>query len=453
MSRTKAEKLADPSYVPFWKNMAWQTRGISIGCVVVIVTSYLSFYCTNVLGMTPMLVGSLLMFSKIFDSFTDLVAGYIVDNTNTRFGKGRTYEFSIIGAWICTYALFSTPESWGPTGKAIWVFLLYTMVFSVFQTLLAAAETPYYIRAFHTPQAIAKVAATGGIVLSLGCMVVSMTFPMFVAQIGTSAPGWRKLVAMYAFPLALLGILRFFFVKETPFPGQDETASQKENVEKVRFKDIMVMLKSNKYVWLLAFAVMIPQLIQGMAVGTYYFGSVVGDMSKYGLIQMCSIVMLLFMFFFPTLMKKHSVMSLTMYVSVIAIFGYVLLFFAYKNIILLIIGTIISALATLPGSYMRPPIIMQISEYNVTKSLPKMEASISAVCNFFVKIGGAMGSFLMGLLLQAGGYVGTAVEQTDKAIMSIRYAYSFIPAALMIIPIICCILFRPLDRMKLGQQN
>ncbi|MCD7956614.1 MAG: MFS transporter [Lachnospiraceae bacterium] len=431
--------------------MAWQTRGISIGCVVVIVTAYLSLYCTNVLGLSPMLVGSLLMASKIFDSFTDLAAGYIVDNTHTRFGQGRTYEPAIICAWICTYALFCTPEKWGTTGKAIWIFIMYTMVFSVFQTLLAAAETPYYIRAFRTPEAIAKVAATGGIVLSLGCMVVSMTFPIFVARIGNTSSEWGRLVGMYAIPLALLGILRFVFVKEKEPEGSGDTEKQPE--EKVHFRDILLMLRKNRYVWLLAITATVPQLVQGMAVGAYYFTSVVGNLSLYSIIQMCSIVMLLFMFAFPALMRKHSVMSLTMYSSILAIFGYLLLFLANKNVILLVIGTIVSGIATLPMSYMRPPVIMQLSDYNVSRDLPKMEASISAVVNFFVKVGGAAGSFLMGLLLQIGGYVGTAEVQTDSAVMVIRIAYGLIPAVLMLIPIICCILFRPLDEMNAEKQQ
>lgn len=449
--QTRAEKLANPNYVPLWKNMAWQTRGVSIGCVVVIVTTYLSIYCTNVLGLSPILVGSLLMASKIFDSFSDLAAGYIVDNTHTRFGKGRTYEPCIIGAWICTYALFCTPEKWGTTGKAVWIFIMYTLVFSVFQTMLSASETPYYIRAFRTPQAIAKVAATGGIVLSLGCMVVSMTFPIFVSQIGNTSSEWGRLVGMYAIPLALLGILRFIFVKEQ-MPEKAENGQEGEPVkeEKVRLKDILVMLRKNQYVWLLAVVAMVPQLIQGMAVGPYYFASVVGDMSMYSVIQMCSIVMLLFMFVFPTLMKKHSVMALTRYASFVAVVGYLLMFFAQKNIAFLVVGTILSGIATLPMSYMRPPVIMQISDYNATKGLPKMEASISAVVNFCVKIGGAIGSFLMGFLLQAGGYVGTAEVQSDSAIMMIRLSFGVIPAVIMALPIICSLLFRPLDRMNLG---
>ena len=77
-----------------------------------------------------------------------------------------------------------------------------------------------------------------------------------------------------------------------------------------------------------------------------------------------------------------------------------------------------------------------------------MEASISAVINFLVKVGGALGSFLMGFLLQIGGYVGTADVQAKSAVMMIRIAFGVIPAIFMALPIICCILFKPLDKLS-----
>lgn len=98
--------------MPKGKMVAWATRPISLGAITIII-GFFSLYCTNTLGLSPALVGSLLMASKIFDGITDLIAGWIVDNTNTRWGKGRPYELCIIGAWICMWALFTVPENGG----------------------------------------------------------------------------------------------------------------------------------------------------------------------------------------------------------------------------------------------------------------------------------------------------------------------------------------------------
>ena len=124
-------KAKSPDHVPFWKMAAWATRPISLGAVTII-TMYLSMYCTDTLGMPPALVGTLLMASKVFDGVTDLFAGWLVDNTNSRWGKGRPYELSIIGVWVCMFALFSGSENWSMATKSIWIFVMYTLVFSVF---------------------------------------------------------------------------------------------------------------------------------------------------------------------------------------------------------------------------------------------------------------------------------------------------------------------------------
>lgn len=153
---------------------------------------------------------------------TDLFAGWLIDNTNTRWGKARPYELSILGVWICTWALFATPYEWSITAKSIWIFIMYTLIFSIFSTLLNAAETPYIIRAFGDPIAITKVSAYGGILITIGCMVVSVSFPIMVARAGTSVSGWRQMMFMYAVPLALIGLLRMFFVKEDKAPDADK---------------------------------------------------------------------------------------------------------------------------------------------------------------------------------------------------------------------------------------
>lgn len=113
----------NPDKIGMAKFWGWQSRAVSLGCMT-IVYGYLMIYCTNTLGLSSALVGTLLLCSKVFDGITDLFAGYLIDNTNTRFGKARPYEFAIIGVWICTWLLFSCPTEWSYTVKAVWLFVI-----------------------------------------------------------------------------------------------------------------------------------------------------------------------------------------------------------------------------------------------------------------------------------------------------------------------------------------
>ena len=75
--------------------LIWPLGSISVSMLSVLAGN-INFFASDYLGVSIALVGTLIMMSKIFDGFTDLVAGYLVDRTHTRFGKGRPYELAII---------------------------------------------------------------------------------------------------------------------------------------------------------------------------------------------------------------------------------------------------------------------------------------------------------------------------------------------------------------------
>ena len=102
------QKTKNPDKIGIIPMLLWSENGASSAINVVLLT-FLTLYCTNALGMSAALVGTLLMVSKIFDGITDICAGYIVDKTNTKLGRGRPYDLCILGLWFTTYLLFSVP--------------------------------------------------------------------------------------------------------------------------------------------------------------------------------------------------------------------------------------------------------------------------------------------------------------------------------------------------------
>ncbi len=439
------EKTAVKDRFPIGKFFAWKTRDVALGSQI-IVLGYLSIYASTILGMPVALVGGLMMASKIIDAFTDLFAGYIIDNTNTKLGKARPYELCIIGAWFTTVLLFSCPPAWSMTAKSIWLFSMYALTCSIFQTFLYAANQPYTIRAWKNRDQIIKQASYGGIVTTLGSAVVSISFPRLMGKIATTAAGWRSLVMMFAVPLALIGILRFVFVKEEYVPEGSRPG------EKTSFKEIFSMLRRNRYAWDVGIMVGMQQMILGMGAATYYFTYIVGDIGKYGTLQAFTILMLVLMFIFPILMKKMSVASLVILGCSIGIAGYVLNFFAGANMTMLIIAFFATGFSQLPVSYLQTPMLMEVSSYNEYIGLPRMDSSASAIMNFLGKCCNAMGAGILGILLQLGGFISTtesaaAVTQPASAIFMIRSLYSLIPALLMIFSILVAVHFNKLSAM------
>lgn len=426
--------------------LAWKSSDVASGAVFVVVNSYLSLFCTNYLGMDPTVVGMILLVSNFIDAITDLIACYVVDNSKvTKWGKARPYELGIIGVWVCTILMFCTPTSWNNTLKVIWIFFMYTFAFGVFNTFRTAAMNPYMIRAFKKNRVlVGKLASYGGPITMIGSMIVSMTFPILMGRIATSAAGWRNLILLYGVPMLLLCLPRFLFVKEDP--AIDAGLQH----DKVSLKTIWQMICRNKYVWFNAGTVCAFNIVTSMGVLSYYFAYVVGNTDLMGVFSALSFMIIPLMFFMPLLMKKFSAPQIIVGAAVLAIVGYGINFFAGANFGLLVIGGVLAALASLPISYLGGLIIMDICTYNEHLDLPRMDATTAIVSNNFAsQIGQGVGGALLGVLLSASGFISTTegiVAQPESAVTMIRCLYSVIPMVLMIGLAVCAVALSKMNK-------
>lgn len=415
----RKEKKERPGKVGVGKFWAWQSRGISLAANF-LVLGYLSMYCTDALHMSAGLVGTLLLLSKVFDGITDLFAGYLIDNTNTRWGKARPYELAIFGVWFCTWMLYSCPEDASVLVKCIWIFLLYTLTNSVFATLLNANGNPYILRAFKRQEQYVTINVFGGLAIMLSSIVMSMSLPVVIAQKAVTAAGWSSLIMMYAIPLAIIGIMRFVFIKE-------DTNIEAEVKDKVRVKELFLILKRNRYIYPVVGVTFLFQFIVGMNVGNYYFKYVIGDLASMGIFGLLSIVVLPVMVFFPILIKKYSVAQIMAAGSIIGSIGGLIAFFAGTNIPILLVAGLMGSMATLAPSYMTALMLLDCGRYNELNGMARMDGTICAVNNFASKLGSGIGSGLVGVVLGIAGYNGELAVQTSTVNMTLRGIYGLVP--------------------------
>ena len=440
----KKKKEIDPNHLGFGKLLLWKSSDVSAAWVNVIALTYLSVYASDTLGIDIRLVGTLLLASKIIDAITDLFAGILVDNTHTKLGKGRPYEIAIVGETLCTLLMFAASPSWSLVVKCVWLFVTYMFTYSIFATLRNAANVPYTIRAFSNNQiVIRKVASFGGIITMAGSIMLSIVFPILVSRVATSATGWTAAVAIIMIPATLIGVLRFIFVKEDP--KVDEGSIQ----EPIRFKELGMLFGKNKYVWFYAIMMLAFNLMTNLAVGTYYFKWILGNIGLMSIFSVVSMLVLPVMAVFPWIMKKMGMCRMIILFSTLSIIGYALIFLAGTNVVVVMIGSIFSSLAMLPLSYYGVLFIMNICDYNEIIGIPRMDGSSQILSNLFTKVGAALGSFVTGIILAAGGYVSAAgvTEQPASALFAIRADNSFIPIVLLIVIIICCKKFEKLEKL------
>ena len=127
----KSKTIGKPDYFNFGK---YAVGGIGFSMTNQFILVYLTFFCTDIFGISSLTVAGLMLVTKIIDAVTDPLMGFIADQTRTKQGRYRPYLIygaPILG--VLVYLLFSAPEL-SSTMKVVFiyaVYILYSLAFTV----------------------------------------------------------------------------------------------------------------------------------------------------------------------------------------------------------------------------------------------------------------------------------------------------------------------------------
>lgn len=424
------KKVKDPdNKLGFGRLLLWQTSSVSVA-LSLLVLGFVTIYCTDTLGLAPGLVGTLFMVSKLVDGVTDMVAGFIIDRTQTRWGKGRPYEIFMIFLWLSTWLLFSCPTGFSTTVKCVWVFCMYVFMNAVCTTFLNGNNVVYMVRAFKSKEQQVKLTAYGSFFTMGAGLAFNIMFPMAMAQIATSAAGWSRLVGMMALPLTLIGLIRMLTIKEQ---YRSEASAE---TEKLKLSDIAALAKTNRPILLVSVARFLQNAVAGMGVGVYYWTYIVGNVALMGVTAVTTILGLPLAFFMPMMRRKMGMKKMVICGFAFSAFGYLIMFFAGGNLIPVVVANLIASLGVVPFTMMFNMFIVDCADYNEFKGIPRLEGTMGSLTGLASKIGSAFGGFILGILMSMSGYDGTAAVQTGSALLMIRLLASLIPVAIFAVIIL-----------------
>ena len=372
------------------------------------------------------------MASKILDAVTDALVGFVIDRTNTKWGKGRPYEIFMLFLWLSTWMMFSTPVGFSTVGKCIWLFCTYSFANAVSKTFLNGNNVVYLVRAFKTKVQQVKVTAYGSFFTMGASIIFNFGFPMAMAKLATSPAGWSKLLALFGLPLTIVGVLRMLTIKEQ-YNNEDDT---KVGKAQLKLQDIVTLLKTNGYVIIISLAILIYSTITNMGVGIYYWQRIVGSTALMGVTSVFTIVGLPLAFLLPRWHRKYGLAKMSIAGFIVVMIGYLGIWFVGGNFIPLVVCILLTSLGSVPFNMMRNIFIVEMSDYNEFIGKPRMEGTIGSVTGLMDRIGSALGGFILGLLLSASHYDGALDVQPDSALMMIRLLFSLIPAVCYIVVIL-----------------
>lgn len=445
MGKTKLNEKGIPygarEKMPFWYSLAWSTRGISAALNVVLV-GYITYYCTDMLGLNALTVGTMLLASKVIDAITDLTAGYIIDKTHTRWGKARPYEIFIIFEWVFTVLMFNVPDG-SKTLQYIWVFVMYVLVNAVCTTMLGAADSVYLARTFTTDNNRIKVMSINGVVVMVCSIIFNIIAPQFIKTLGATKSGWLTLALIMGVPLALIGILRFLLCKEVEQDSDAATSGAKQSGQKLTLAEMLRLLIKNKYVFIVVGLMLITNVINGMGPATtYYFKYMMGDIGLISLASMTSMLVPVALIFFPVLSRKFGTTRILQAGAAMGIVGMIIRTVGGPNMTTIIIGGAFSGLAVMPISMMINTYLIDCMDYGEWKNGVRVEGLIASVVNFSSKLGGAIASGLVGFVMGLAGYDGALEQQSATANAAIIGLYNWLPLILFIVMLVLALMYK-----------
>lgn len=347
----------------------------------------------------------------------------------------------MIGYWGFMVLLFSAPEMSEHAG-IIYLFVMYTMVNSVFSTLINCNEAPYLSNALKNSEESVNVVSFAAIISLIFTIVSAVLIPQLIANIGTTREGWSKISLMLAIPMTIVGLIRFVCIKEI-------RSVKKEAGEKGQLLNELKLLAKNKYILIFAVMLFFSNICYNSLSTNYYMTYVLGDIGYGSLMALGILAVIPVLVIMPKLTEKFGMVRALTACSVIGAVGFVLKLLAPKNLLLVFVSNMIGSIGYFPAWFMTSAVLIDGMDYGEWKFGHRAQGILGSVTGIACKVGTAFGAGMMGIMMGIAGYDGTAGTPSARAVDMIIALYSYIPALLCVVMVIFG-LFYDLDK-KLPQ--
>ncbi|NMH65724.1 glycoside-pentoside-hexuronide (GPH):cation symporter [Shewanella salipaludis] len=191
---------------------------------------FLTFFYTDIFGISPAFVGTMFLAVRLIDAVTDPLMGALADRTRTRWGKFRPYLlwFALPFGAISVLA-FTTPDL-SEQGKMVYAFVTYTALMMVY----TAINIPYCALGgvlTADPRERVSVQSYRFVFAMLGGLLVSgLTLPLveFLGE-GDQAKGYQlTILAMSILGVAMF-LTCFWGTRERLHPPADQDSSFRQD--------------------------------------------------------------------------------------------------------------------------------------------------------------------------------------------------------------------------------
>ena len=413
------------------------------------ITMFLSFFYTDIFGLTPAAVATMFLVVRIFDAFFDPIYGAILDNTRSKYGRYRKWMavFTIPFAISCLI-MFYTPEiSYGL--KVTYAFVTYLLL----SLLYSAVNIPYCsLGNVVTSNAIDRVSCqsfrfVGAGLASLFCTLTLLPLVGFFGQ-GDRATGFFWTISLFALLAIFLFFFCFFYTRERiqPRPGM-EKESLTESFKKIIHNDQ----------WLVCITLMfldcMPSFIRG-AVSIYFAIYILGfdeiAASLFLTVGICSNIVGAYL----TSVLTKRICKVTVYKATkicCIVLSLILWAIPSEQVFLIYVLFIVLSVIHQIAAPIIWSFIADVDDYGEYKLGQRASGLCTSGNLFTLKVALAVGGALVGMVLSITGYEANVPQQSESAIAGIYALMTWIPAIGYLLTFLTTQFFYKLNRATMAK--
>lgn len=174
--------------------------------------SYILYYYQDILGVSAIAMGIILLAARVFDAFNDPIMGVVVAKTRTRWGKFRPWLFigTLLNA-VVLFLMFSAPptlDGGGLVAYAAVTYVLWGVTYTMLVTQLVAF--PFAIIFGR----LASKYSTGRLITA--CIIAYIGITVFAVFMKSQWQFWVLAIFVGMFQGGIQALSRSYFAKITP---------------------------------------------------------------------------------------------------------------------------------------------------------------------------------------------------------------------------------------------
>jgi len=441
--------LGDMSSSMFWKIFSY----------------YLPIFYSDVFGLSLGSTAMLMLVTRVWDTVSDPMMGIIADRTQTRWGKYRPYLLWFAAPFaIAGVLLFTTPDL-SETGRLVWAYATYILMMTVYTGI----NVPYgSMLGVMTDNSDEKTvfssyrmffAYAGSFIALYSWEPLCRFFSeqsgdggvTEISALAVQQAGWQHAMMVVGSGCFLLFVGCFLLTREkVKLTG---TASL--------LGDFKSLLRNSPW-WLLSCGAVCTNLfftVRGATVA-YYFKYYIGDGASISLGPVS------FLFFAGLFLavgevcnmvgvviavpvsqhfgKKPTFISVGILLALLSVLFFYLPLTGTGFLLMLLLQVLISVCTGIVSPLVWS-MYADVADYSLARNGTASTGLIFSSGSMAQKFGGAIAGSAVLWLFDAFGLVPNAARQSDTAILGMKLAMSYIPAAIAALMVIIMVLY-PLNR-------